>query len=128
MSLAVLLCELPELLVEQVIIGEEAIAFAARLILPAMPCPGCAQLATRVHSRSRLVPRDLPASGLLSPFPACDRNRQRTFTRRNRSSRLLPGVFPGEVDQLSELRQNGRMPQAAGGWRPSLRPFPRKQA
>ena len=88
MSLAVLLCELPELLVEQVIIGAETITFVARLIPSAMPCPSCAQSATRVHSRSRRVLQDLPAGGrrvqislqirrYFCQNPACKR---RTFT------------------------------------------------
>jgi len=42
--LAALLPDLPELLVEQAIIGGEAITILARIITPAMPCPGCAQL------------------------------------------------------------------------------------
>lgn len=63
MSLAVLLPDLPAVLVEQVIIGAEVITLVARLTSPAMPCPCCAQPATRVHSRSRRVLRDLPAGG-----------------------------------------------------------------
>ena len=48
MILAALLPDLPELLVEQAIIGGEAFTILARIITPAMPCPGCAQLATYI--------------------------------------------------------------------------------
>lgn len=63
MSLAVLLLDLPELLVEQTIIGEEAITLVARLTTRAMPCPGCIQLATHVHSRARRTLCDVSAGG-----------------------------------------------------------------
>jgi transposase len=63
MSLAVLLPDLPDLLIEQAILGEEAITIVARLTSPAMPCPVCAQLAIRVHSRARRTLCDVPAGG-----------------------------------------------------------------
>ena len=63
MSLAALLPDLSDLLVEQVIIGDDAITLVARLTTPTMPCPGCAQLATHVHSRARRTLYDIPAGG-----------------------------------------------------------------
>jgi transposase len=88
MSLAALLPDLPDLLVEQAVIGEEAITIVARLTTPAMPCPACAQLATQVHSRARRTLCDVPAGGrivrlslqvrrFLCLVPTCPR---RTFT------------------------------------------------
>ena len=106
MSLAVLLPDLPEVLVEQVIIGEEAIILVARLIPPAVPCPGCAQSATRVHSRSRRVLQDLPASGrrvrvslqvrrFFCLNPACPR---RTFTEQ------LPSLASSHAQKTVRLK------------------------
>ena len=55
--------DLPGLLLEQVISGDDALTFVARLTTPAPPCPSCGQLASRIHSRSRRTVRDLPISG-----------------------------------------------------------------
>lgn len=63
MSLVVLLPDLPELLVEQAIIGEEAMTIVARLTTPAMPCPACSQLARRIHSGTRRTLYDVPVGG-----------------------------------------------------------------
>ncbi len=63
MSLAALLSDLPDLLVERVIMGDDAITLVARLTTPVMPCPGCSQLATHMHSRARRTLCDVPAGG-----------------------------------------------------------------
>jgi transposase len=60
---AALLPDIPGLLVEQVIIGIEAVTLVVRMTTPAASCPACGQSATRVHSRSRRTLADLPASG-----------------------------------------------------------------
>jgi len=107
MSLAVLLLDLPEVLVEQVIIGAAAITLVARLIPPAMPCPCCAQPATRVHSRSRRLLSDLPAGGrqvrlslqirrFFCQNPTCPR---RTFTEQ------LPRLAAPHAQKTVRLKQ-----------------------
>jgi transposase len=55
--------DVPGLLVEQVISGDDALTLVVRLITPALPCPSCGQLATRIHSRYRRTLHDLPVSG-----------------------------------------------------------------
>lgn len=59
--LATLLPEWPGVLVEQIIVGEDLVTVVARLTTPALPCPACSHLATRVHSRSRRTLQDVPA-------------------------------------------------------------------
>jgi transposase len=63
MSLAALLPLLPDLLVEQIIIGDDAVTIAACLSAEAQPCPSCGMLATQVHSYARRTLLDLPACG-----------------------------------------------------------------
>jgi transposase len=63
MSFAALLPDTPGLLVEQVILGEEAITLVARLVTEAAYCPCCAQASPRVHSYARRTLMDLPMSG-----------------------------------------------------------------
>lgn len=63
MSLAALLPDIPGLLVEQVILGEETILLVARLVTEGACCPNCAQLSSRVHSYARRTLMDLPMSG-----------------------------------------------------------------
>lgn len=55
--------DLPGLLVEQIISGDDMLTLVARLTTPAPPCPSCGQLATRIHSRYRRILHDLPVSG-----------------------------------------------------------------
>jgi transposase len=63
MSLAPLLPAVPGMLVEQVVLGEEAVTIVARLTTVTASCPCCAQPSTRVHSYARRTLIDLPASG-----------------------------------------------------------------
>jgi len=63
MSLAAVLPDAPGLLVEQVIIGEEAITLVARLATEAAQCPSCTQPSSCVHSYARRTLLDLPVRG-----------------------------------------------------------------
>jgi hypothetical protein len=59
---AALLPDIPGLLVEQIIMGIEAVTLVVRMTTPASGCPACGKGATRVHSRSRRTLADLPES------------------------------------------------------------------
>jgi transposase len=63
MSLAALLPPVPDLLVEQVILGEECLTFVARLTTAQVPCPSCRHFSRQVHSRARRTLFDLPVAG-----------------------------------------------------------------
>lgn len=63
MSLAAILPDVPGLLIEQVIIGEEAITLVARLKTATARCPCYAQSSARVHSYARRTLLDLPVRG-----------------------------------------------------------------
>jgi hypothetical protein len=63
MSLAALLPDTPGLVVEQVIIGKEAITLVARLTTEIACCPCCAQPSSRIHSYARRTLLDRPISG-----------------------------------------------------------------
>jgi transposase len=63
MSLAALLPPVPDLLVEQVILGEEGLTFVTRLTTAQMPCPSCGQPSRQGHSRARRTLFDLPVAG-----------------------------------------------------------------
>jgi transposase len=63
MSLAALLSPVPDLLLEQVILGEECLTFVARLTTAQIPCPSCGQPSRQVHSRARRTLFDLPVAG-----------------------------------------------------------------
>ena len=63
MSFAALLPPVPDLLLEQVILGEECLTLVVRLTTPQMPCPGCGQFSRQVHSHARRTLCDLPVGG-----------------------------------------------------------------
>lgn len=60
---AALLPDIAGLLVEQAIIGSEAVTVVVRFTTASACCPACGQEARRVHSRSRRTLQDLPMSG-----------------------------------------------------------------
>jgi transposase len=63
MSLAALLPDTPGLVVEQVLIGKEAITLVARLTAEIACCPCCAQPSSPIHSYARRTLLDRPISG-----------------------------------------------------------------
>lgn len=63
MSLAAFLPDLPELVLEQAIIGDKLITLVVCLTSMRAICPVCTQASQRVHSYSRRTLLDLPFSG-----------------------------------------------------------------
>ncbi len=63
MSFAALLPPVPDLLLEQVILGEECLTLVVRFTTAQRPCPSCGQLSWQVHSRTRRTLGDVPVAG-----------------------------------------------------------------
>lgn len=63
MSFAALLPPVSELLLEQVILGEDCLTLVVRFTTAQMPCPSCGQLSRQVHSRTRRTLGDVPVAG-----------------------------------------------------------------
>lgn len=63
MFVTIFLPDVPDLCLETVDVTEDGVCLTTRAAQAAPPCPLCAQLATRVHSRYQRTLTDLPAVG-----------------------------------------------------------------